>query len=510
LVLLSAALNDAGLRDRAETVLRRAWRLKPGDFWTNYELGGILWTGNRDDKPQEAIRFFSAAVAIRPRSPGALSRLGVVLRNQGRIEEAIAEYRAALQFKPDFAEAHSNLGAALINQGKLDEAMAEYREALRLNSDYPEAHSNLGTAFARQGKLEQAIGEYREAVRLKPEYANAHYNLGSALRVKGELEEAIPELREALRIKPDYPAAHNNLGLALASQGMLEEAAAEYRTALQLSPDSAGTQSNLGSALQYQGKLEEAIAAYRAALRLQPNFPEAHSNLGLALRAHGEFAGAIAELRKALELAKGDPSIDDRAGFLKSNPSAAERIALYLTETESLASLAPRLPAVLAGELKPSSGTEAIRFAHLFEDRNLHGASAGLWTEGFALQPELANDMKAQHRYRAARTAALAGCGHGKDNPPLDEPTKARWRRSALDWLKADLAMWSGALQTGGPETRQSVIWTLQRWKADTPLAGLRVPGHLQRLPLDEQKACRALWAEVDALLAKAQGGAKR
>ena len=44
---------------------------------------------------------------------------------------------------------------------------------------------------------------------------------------------------------------------------------------------------------------------------------------------------------------------------------------------------------------------------------------------------------------------------------------------------------------------------TLQLWKADTDLAGLRVESALSKLPDDEQKACRALWAEVDALLAK-------
>jgi hypothetical protein len=36
-------------------------------------------------------------------------------------------------------------------------------------------------------------------------------------------------------------------------------------------------------------------------------------------------------------------------------------------------------------------------------------------------------------------------------------------------------------------------------------LAGLRDEVALAKLPVDEQKACRALWAEVDALLKKAQ-----
>jgi hypothetical protein len=49
-------------------------------------------------------------------------------------------------------------------------------------------------------------------------------------------------------------------------------------------------------------------------------------------------------------------------------------------------------------------------------------------------------------------------------------------------------------------------VRALQHWKADADLAGLRDPA---TLPEDEQKACRALWAEVDALLAKVRGESK-
>ena len=108
-----------------------------------------------------------------------------------------------------------------------------------------------------------------------------------------------------------------------------------------------------------------------------------------------------------------------------------------------------------------------------------------------------------RHRYNAACAAALAGCGQGKDDPPLDEAAKARWRKQAIDWLKADLAAWSQVLESGPPQARSVHLLTLQHWKADPDLAGLRDQAALAKLPEDEQKACRALWAEVDALLAK-------
>jgi serine/threonine-protein kinase len=117
--------------------------------------------------------------------------------------------------------------------------------------------------------------------------------------------------------------------------------------------------------------------------------------------------------------------------------------------------------------------------------------------------------MRALHHYNAGCAVVLAGCGQGKDNPPPDEPTKARWRKQAIDWLKSDLAAWARILKEGPPQARQSIPETLQRWKTDPDLAGLRDPEALKRLPEAEQKACRALWEEVDALLAKARGAAK-
>jgi len=54
-------------------------------------------------------------------------------------------------------------------------------------------------------------------------------------------------------------------------------------------------------------------------------------------------------------------------------------------------------------------------------------------------------------------------------------------------------------------QARAAVMQTLQRWKADTDLAGIREESALAKLPEDERKACRALWAEVEVVLKKAQ-----
>jgi hypothetical protein len=73
--------------------------------------------------------------------------------------------------------------------------------------------------------------------------------------------------------------------------------------------------------------------------------------------------------------------------------------------------------------------------------------------------------------------------------------------------LKAELAHWTKQAETGKPEAKALVWQELQHWKADTDLAGIRDETALKSLPDEDQRDCRALWAGVDELLAKARAG---
>jgi tetratricopeptide (TPR) repeat protein len=314
LVLLGILARDTASGERVAAVLGRAQQRHPGDFWIAHTLGQLLHH-SRPPRLEDAIRYYTASVALRPQSPGAHVNLGCALADKGRLEEAIAEYREALRIKKDYAEAHNNLGTVLHDKGRLDEAIAAYREALRLKKDYPEAHNNLGNALTGKGQLDEAIAECREAIRIKKDFREAHSNLGLALARQGHLEEAIAELREAIRLKKDYAEVHGVLGNALADKGQLDEAVAEYQEAIRLKKDFPEAHSNLGTVLADKGRLDEAIAEWREALRLNKDFPEAHNNLGNALKAKGQLEEAIAEYRAALRLKKDYPDAHANLGI---------------------------------------------------------------------------------------------------------------------------------------------------------------------------------------------------
>jgi serine/threonine protein kinase/Flp pilus assembly protein TadD len=479
--------------ERALSLLRHAQEQHPDDFWTNHDLAFHLHQ-SRPPRLEEAVRYYTAAVALRPQSPGARVNLGSALRERGDPDGAIAQHRAAIHLKPDYAEAHNRLGNALTDKGLLDEAVAEFREALRLKPDFADAHSNLGDALREKGQLDEAIAESREATRLKPDYFAGHATLGAALAVKGQLDEAIAEFREATRLKPDDPAVHNNLGKALAAKGQLDEAIAECRKATQLKPDCDLAYNTLGAALQRKGLLDEAAAAYREAIRINKDYPEAHCNLGDLLRQMGRFREAVTALRRGHELGSRQP------GW--RHPSAQ-----LLRQAELMAELDVRLTAALQGKGQPKDAAERVDFAQLCQEfRKLYAAAARFYGEGFAAQPALADDLSSGRRYNAACAAALAGCGQGLDAAGLDEKERARLRQQALDWLRADLGAWRRLLEKDPDKARPAVIQQMQHWLGDTDFAGVRGEAALGKLPEAERSRWQQLWGEVEALRRGAAG----
>jgi serine/threonine protein kinase/tetratricopeptide (TPR) repeat protein len=451
---LASRLSHLGDEASAVRLLRRAQQRYPGDFWVNLALGSAL-QGQNPAEPGEAVPYLTAAVALRPDSPGAYLNLGVALGKQGKVDDAIAAYRRALELAPRSALAYYNLGNALSRQGKLHDAIAAFRQALVLDPKYAAAHGGLGEALSKQGKLDDAIAAYRRALELDPEDALAHYILGNALTKQGKLDDAIAAFRRALEKDPKY-------------------AWASY---------------NLGNALMKQGQLDDALTAYREAIRLQPDFAEAHCNLGRSLQHQGKYADALAELRTGHELGS------KRPGW--PYPSAQ-----WVREAER----GLRVHEILQGREKPADNAERLAVAWLcLSSEKIYLPAVRFYEEAFAVDPPLADDLRQAHRYNAACAAALAGCGQGKDADQLDDQGRARLRQQARDWLQADLALWAKQAAKDDPKERERVRQTLKHWQTDIDLTGLREQEAVAQLPAGEREAWREFWAEVEALLQQAR-----
>jgi tetratricopeptide (TPR) repeat protein len=306
---LAEALTEQGAEGPALALLRASQRRHPDDFWTN-ELLGLALGHPRDN--DEAIRFFTAALAVRPGSPGAHLNLGYALDARGRVAEAIAEYRTTIDLKPRDAAGHINLAHDLYDKYDLDGAAAEFRTAVGLDTKNAKLQVKFADVLCDKGDVDGAIAQYRAAIAIQPKLVVAHNNLGLALRARKDLDAAVAEFRKAIALDPRDSRAHNNLGLALRDKKQLDAAIAEYHTAIALDSRYAVPHCNLGRALAHKGDLDGAIAEYRAAIGLDRGNAKAHYNLGLALRTKGALDQAIAEFRRAVAL-------DPKDGEARSN-----------------------------------------------------------------------------------------------------------------------------------------------------------------------------------------------
>jgi serine/threonine protein kinase len=106
LYLLAYALyevgnNEVGPTKQAVALLRKAQQEYPGDPWINHALGDFYSLATRPREYDQSVRFYSAALALRPHSWSLTYRLGEVLLWKGSFREAIAAFDKALEQKPD-------------------------------------------------------------------------------------------------------------------------------------------------------------------------------------------------------------------------------------------------------------------------------------------------------------------------------------------------------------------------------------------------------------------------
>lgn len=235
--------------------------------------------------------LFEHAARVTHNNYMAITMLGSLLAQEGKMNEAIAHYHTALRLKPTFPEAHFFLANALDEEGNLDAAIAEYRKALWFRPIAAQTRIFMGMALAKQKKYDEAVVQYNAALKLDPDSAIAQNNLARILHTQGQFNAAIEHYKAALNLNPKLAIAHNNLGILLLQQGRLASGTRQLREALKLKPDNAETQFNLALALNQQAQWSEAAGLFRETLDGHANDPKAHY----------EFAVALAHLKKPRE-----------------------------------------------------------------------------------------------------------------------------------------------------------------------------------------------------------------
>ena len=147
--------------------LRQVQKQHPNDFWANHELGFAL----NESQPADAVRFYQAALAIRPETPGLLNNLAGVLARMGLMEEAAYYFQKAVRLDPNKALYRASYGLCLMNLNRDREANEQFQQGLTLQPDIEtlrRLQNGLRLVLLRQGRSNEAYQAWRKLLETDP------------------------------------------------------------------------------------------------------------------------------------------------------------------------------------------------------------------------------------------------------------------------------------------------------------------------------------------------------
>ncbi len=127
----------------------------------------------KDGKYQEAIPFFTKAIATDPRNADALFERAIAYHETGEYDKSIADTTQALKINPEDDTFHYQRGRSWLSKGDANKALADFNEAIRLDkTDDPDYLFYRGQCLETKGEYEKAIADFQKAIRIDPKDAD--------------------------------------------------------------------------------------------------------------------------------------------------------------------------------------------------------------------------------------------------------------------------------------------------------------------------------------------------
>jgi serine/threonine-protein kinase len=221
-----------------------------------------------------------------------------------------------------------------------------------------------------------------------------------------------------------------------------------------------------------------------------------HTKVGEIFIRKGRFRRATESFRRAAESFH---RARHQRGAKKSD--LEYYTAQWAQNSERLEKLEGHLSSLLRGQKQSADAADAIALAWLCQvHKQMPATALRFYTEAFAADPKVADDLNLQHRFKAACCATLVGCGQGEDTDKLDTKERGRLRHQALDWLRADLKAYKQAMEQSADKAGPEIAVQMQGWLHDKHFAGVRGNESLAKLPEAERQQWGKLWEEVETL----------
>jgi len=183
---------------RVDSIADRLAKLPEGKaLW--HQLRGLVL--QRDDRHQNALEAFEAAVALNEGLPQLSVNMGVSRLALGDRDGARQAFTAALERSDRDAAAHIYLAWMDEQDDRLADARRHAERAVTLEGDLAESRGLLGRILLKQGIPEPAARHLEAATAAEPRNPSWRFLLGQAYQRTGQMDAAAREFAEARRLK---------------------------------------------------------------------------------------------------------------------------------------------------------------------------------------------------------------------------------------------------------------------------------------------------------------------
>jgi tetratricopeptide (TPR) repeat protein len=283
---------------------------------------------------------YRQALTLEPRSPQALSNLGVCLYLGGHLQDAVEPLQNALSIDPRHLPANLILGMDYVKLGEPEKALAPLQRVLLQDSKNRDTLLALASAFFGLHQYDKAGEVYAREIRLNGADSEAWY--GAGLSFEQVAEGAARKLAE---LGKGSSSNQRLVGEYLIENDAGIEAEEALRRALTLGgKDGEGLHAALGFALLRLDEPSKALDEFQSELRLHPGDLDGKLGLAAVEMQQRHFPDGFAQLCGILQIDEG--YLHSRASFFLS--FLGQDIESEITENAGAASTSTSCQKVVA------------------------------------------------------------------------------------------------------------------------------------------------------------------
>ena len=244
-----------------------------------HDLAMQLYRARRFVEAEQRLR---QGLAVQSADFAMANMLGVVLKNQGRLDEALAQFAAAEVLDPANLSPVVNAGNIHIARRDPARAIACFTRAAAANPDEAEYARQLGIALRMAGETERALALFATARRLDGRDTRNWIEPAGVLDELGRHDEALALINEGLATLPDQRQLCEAKFALLRRAGRQAAAVAYGSDLLRRHPDQAWVHMQMARCVMHSNRAE-ANRYLREAVRLEPDNAEALAELADSL-----------------------------------------------------------------------------------------------------------------------------------------------------------------------------------------------------------------------------------